>query len=204
MRKHFWAGIAVASLLVSACGNARQVEKSADPQAIQNTAMAAAFTIVAQTQAAFPTNTAIPPTDTLTPTSAPSDTPIPLPTLAEPTFAPSPTLQPAASNPTADPCLKPLSSWQGPSAGFNYIYEYKPQSNDDKVVISMWVMTDLGECGFLTDVSTGPAGQYTAVALIDGAKSFRVSGSFRITAARWDIVIRNDTITALGSCYPNC
>jgi hypothetical protein len=68
----------------------------------------------------------------------------------------------------------------------------------------MWVMTELGECGFLPSVTSGPAGQYSVAAFIDGEKDFKVFGGFRITEATWDIVIRNDTIVALGSCYPKC
>ncbi|MCK7506395.1 MAG: hypothetical protein MZV70_21625 [Desulfobacterales bacterium] len=114
------------------------------------------------------------------------------------------TSQPAASGPTADPCNKPLTAWQGPSASLNIVYDYSPQGKDDKVVVSLWVMTDAGECGFLSDLSYGPAGQYTARAYVDGKKDFKVSGGFRITEAGWDIVIRNDKIIALGGCYPNC
>jgi hypothetical protein len=121
--------------------------------------------------------------------------------LASPTVSPS---QPAASGPTADPCNKPLTSWQGPSATLNLVYDYSPQTKNDKVVVSLWVMTGQGECGFLYDLSSGPVGQYSAVAYIDSTKDFKVFGGFRITEAAWDIVIRNDTIVALGSCYPNC
>lgn len=205
MKKHTWAGIVILSLLISACGNAAPAEPTSNPQDIQNTAIAAAFTIVAETQAAIPTNTLIPATDT----PAPTDTPIPSPIIIEatptlPAATSTLTNQPVGSGPTADPCNKPLTSWQGPSASFNFVYEYTPQGNDDRVVLSLWVMTDLGECGFLTDLSTGPVGQYTAAAFVDGAKSFKVFGGFRITEASWDIVIRNDTIVALGGCYPNC
>jgi len=83
-------------------------------------------------------------------------------------------------------------------------YDYKPQSKDDTVVVSLWVMTDLGECGFLYDLSTGPIGQYSAAAYIDGTKDFKVFGGFRISPGSWKLVIRNDSIVALGGCYPNC
>jgi hypothetical protein len=207
LKKYTWAGIAIVGLLVSACGNAAPVEPTFSPQDIQSTAVAAAFTIVAETQAAAPSNTPVPPTVAVAPTDLPTETPSALPNvieLASPTIVPTFTSQPAASGATADPCNQPLTSWQGPSASFNFIYEYKPQGQDDRVVLSLWVMTDLGECGFLTDLSTGPVGQYTAAAFIDGAKSFKVFGGFRITEAQWDIIIRNDVIIAMGSCYPGC
>lgn len=197
MTKSTRAGIVILSLLLSACGSAAS-EPTMNAQDIQSTAAAMAVTIIAETNAAIPTRTSAPPTGT----PAPTDTPLPSPTadLSSPTAAA--TFTPPA--PTKDPCDKILSGWQGPSANLNLVYEYSPMSKDDKVVVSLWVMTDLGECGFLTDLSTGPAGQYTARAYVDGAKDFKVSGGFRITEATWDIVIRNDTIVALGSCYPNC
>jgi hypothetical protein len=50
--------------------------------------VAAAFTVVAETQAAIPTNTPIPPTDTPSPTPISTETPVLLPTLeASPTTA---------------------------------------------------------------------------------------------------------------------
>jgi len=204
MKKNTWAGIVILSLLLSACGNT-PAEPTLSAEAVQSTAVSMASTIVAETQAAVPTNTAIPPTNTPLPT----DTPVPSPTAvdlvaASPTVVPTFTSQPVSSAPTIDPCNKPLTSWNGPTANFNIGYEYSPQGKDDKVVISMWVMTDLGECGFLSSVSEGPAGQYSVAAFIDGEKDFKVFGGFRITEATWDIVIRNDTIVALGSCYPKC
>jgi hypothetical protein len=197
MSKNTWAGIAILSLLLSACGGA-PIEPTLDAPDIQSTAAAMAATIIAETNAAVPTNTSVPPTGT----PAPTDTPVPSPTadLSSPTAAATFT-SPA---PTKDPCDKILSGWQGSSANLNLVYEYSPISKDDKVVVSIWVKTDLGECGFLPDLSTGPAGQYSVAAYIDGTKDFKVFGGFRITEASWDIVIRNDTIVALGSCYPNC
>lgn len=203
MKKQLWAGVALLSLLLSACGGT-PAEPTISPQDIQSTAVAAASTIIAETEAAMPTDTPVPPTETPLPTATLTNTPDPSPTvdlLASPTVI---TAQPAASGPTADPCNKPLTAWQGPSASLNIVHDYSPQTKNDKVVVSLWVMTDQGECGFLYDLSTGPVGQYSAAAYIDSTKDFKVFGGFRITEAAWDIVIRNDTIVALGSCYPNC
>lgn len=204
MKQNTWAGIAILSLLLSACGST-PVEPTVNAEDVQSTAVAMAFTIVAETQAAVPTNTTVSPTETSIPTAIPTNTPTAI-TLAEasPTIVPTFTLQPASSAPTANPCNKPLTSWAGPSANLNILYEYSPQGKDDKVVVSMWVMTELGECGFLYGLSTGPVGQYSVAAYVDGPKDFKVFGGFRITEATWDIVIRNETIVALGSCYPKC
>lgn len=205
MKKFFWAGMIILSLILSACGSEASAEPTQSPEDTQATAIAAAFTIVAETQAVIPTNTAIPPTDTPRPIPPPTDTPVPTPTTetieASPTVAPTFTSLAAA---TTDPCNKPLTSWAGPSASFNILYEYSPQSKDDKVVVWMWVMTDLGECGYLYGLSRGPVGQYTVGAFVDGQKNFKVIGGFRITEAQWDIAIRNDRVIALASCYPNC
>lgn len=205
MKKQLWAGIITLSLLLSACGGTAPAQPAISPEEIQSTAVAAASTMIAETEAARPTNTAVPPTETPLP---PSDTPAPSPTaealLASPTSLPTLALQSAATTPTADPCNKPLAAWQGPSATLNIVYDYSPQTKNDKVVVSLWVRADNGECGFLYDLSTGPVGQYSAVAYVDSTKDFKVFGGFRITEAAWDIVIRNDKIVALGSCYPNC
>lgn len=208
MKKNMWAGMAILSLLLSACGGT-PVEPTISAEAVQATAVAAAFTVVAETQAAIPTNTPVPPTNTPLPTALPTDTPAPSPTSVElvntsPTIVPTFTSQPTTSSSGADPCNKPLTAWQGPSANFNIVYEYSPQAKDDKVVVSMWVMTDLGECGYLASLSTGPVGQYSVAAFVDGKKDFKVFGGFRITDAAWDIAIRNDAIIALASCYPSC
>lgn len=204
MNKYFWASMTILSLLISSCG-AQPTEPGVSAEDIQTTAIAAAFTIVAETHAAISTNTPLPPTETASPTPLPTETPIPSPTvdplLVTETLIPSLTPQSAAS---ADPCNQPLTSWQGDSASLAIAYNYKPQGKDDNVIVSLWVMTDLGECGFLYDLSTGPIGQYSASAFVDGAKDFKVFGGFRISPGSWKIVINNDSIVAQSGCYPNC
>jgi hypothetical protein len=205
------------ALLASSCGASAPTPPSITLEDVQSTSMAGAFTALAETHAALPTNTRIPPTHAPTQTFIPSNTPEVSLTLAPsftatlaavPTLVPTGTLQPTAtSQPTAlagDPCNKPLTSWQGPSTKIMIQYEYTPQSKNDKVVVSLWVMTNLKECGFLPSLSSGPVGQYSAIAYIDGKKDFRVYGGFRLTEGSWDIIIRNDTIVAKGGCYPNC
>ncbi|HSG42414.1 MAG TPA: hypothetical protein VLA72_04595 [Anaerolineales bacterium] len=199
MYRHFWASMAIFGLLISACG-AQSTEPSISAEDIQMTSVAAAFTIVAETQVAIPTNTQIPPTETSTPTQPPTDTPVPSLTIDPGLVAPSATAT-SASN---DACDQPLLSWQGPSTSIAIDYEYSPKSKDDSVVVWLWVMTDLGECGYLSDLSTGPVGQYSAGAFIDGKKDFKVFGGFRLSEGSWKLVVRNDTIVALGGCYPNC
>lgn len=201
--------IALAAMLIlAAC--APQAAPTTSPQDVQRTAEAAAFTMVAETQAAVPTNTAVPPTATLTATLLPTataiatltndpsivNTPTGIPTLisAQPTTA-------STGGSTVDTCNKTLSEWQGPSASFNIVNETRPQGT---VVLSLYVVTPLGECGYLADLSRGPVGSYSAGAFVDGRQSFKVFGGFAIQEGSWDIVIRNDQIVALGGCYPHC
>jgi len=207
MKKQIVVVATIATLFFSAC-SPQQQENSISSNDIQATSVAAAFTIVAETQAAIPTNTLVPPTETLIPTVPPTETPQPTPTvdpaLITPTVEPTFTLQPTPTQVDLSACNQILATWEGPSATLSPYYEYSPQSNKDKVVLSIWVMTDLGECGYLGDQSVGPVGQYSVLAFIDGEKSFKVHGSFRVTGGSWKIIIRNDTVRGMGSCYPHC
>jgi len=201
--------ILLLAALISACG-APVAAPTIDGASVQNTAMAAAFTLVAGTQAAMPTNTALPPTETFTQTPLPTDTLVPSPTLDAlatptvillPTDLPTFTPQPAASN---DPCNQPLLKWQGPSASFAVVNETKPKG---EVLLLMSVVTPLGECGWLNIYSTsfsGPVGMYSAGAFVNGKQNFKVFGAFNINGGSWKIIVRNEMIVAQGGCYPNC
>lgn len=87
------------ALLISACG-ASQATPTAEPIDLEATIIAAGYTLVAQTQAALPTITPLPPTATPTDTPAFTATIPPLPTL-DATFTPNPTGNPYAG----DPCV---------------------------------------------------------------------------------------------------
>jgi len=207
MNKNIWIILAILSLFVSSCGSA--ATPTVDPVNVQNTAVAAAFTMVAETQAAIPTATSLPPTDAPTLTPLPTETPLPSPTLdplvASPTniltFTP---IASTSSNSGGDPCNQPLTKWEGPSASITISNETKPKGD---IVLSLYVVADRGECGYLYVYSnslTGPEGQYSAGAFVNGKKDFKVFGGFRLTAVAWKIVVRNKDIVALGGCYPNC
>lgn len=199
-------------LLISAC--APQAVPTVDPVDIQHTAEAAAFTMVAETQGAAPSPTPIPPTDTPSLTPPPSSTPLPLPTSGTaqllPTNAPTFTQQAPPAQPTASSgdsqeiCNQPLTSWQGPTANFAIANQTQPEGT---IVLSMYVETELGQCGYLIITGnsfSGPVGQYSAGAFITGQQNLKAFGSFRITQGNWKIVVRNDSIDALGGCFPNC
>jgi len=200
--------IAILSLLISSCGSAGT--PTIEPQDVQNTAVAAAFTMVAQTQAAIPTATPLPPTIAPTLTPLPTETPLPSPTLdplvASPTTLPTftPPAASTSSNTGGDQCNQPLTKWEGPSANLSVVNETKPQGT---IVLSLYVVTERGECGYLYVYSSslsGPVGQYSAGAFVDGKKDFKTFGGFRITEGNWKIVVKNDSIVALSGCYPNC
>src|SRR5690349_23310091 len=205
------AGV-VFMLLISSC--APQGTPTANPVDIQHTAEAAALTMVAETQASVPTATLVPPTETASPTAPPSSTPLPLPTsgtqvtsiAGAPTFTQqAPQAQPTSSSGGGqDNCNQPLTAWQGPTANFSISNQTKPAGT---IVLSMYVVTDLGQCGYLIITSngfSGPIGNYSAGAFITGKQNFKAFGSFRITEGNWAIVVKNDSIEARGGCYPNC
>ena len=201
-------------LLASAC--APQVAPTANPVDIQNTAAAAALTMVAETQAAIPTATVVPPTNPPSPTPPATNTPLPLPTSGTPGSIPTPTglptftQQAAQAQPTVSSgsgqanCNQPLTSWQGPTANFSIANETSPEGT---IVLSMYVETEMGQCGYLIitgDSFSGPVGQYSAGAFITGKQNFKAFGGFRITEGNWAVVVKNSTIEARGGCFPNC
>jgi hypothetical protein len=100
-----FALVALLAALISACG--APAAPTANPVDVQNTAVAAAMTMVAQTQAAMPTATPLPPTEAPTLTPAATNTPLLLPTL-EVTLAP--TTAPTTSSSGGDPCNKVLGA----------------------------------------------------------------------------------------------
>src|SRR5688572_9210755 len=101
--------IATMTMLISACGAPAAPTMSAAD--VQLTAVAAAFTVVAQTQAAIPTATSLPPTETASPTQPPTNTAVSLPTSA--TSAVQATFTPAAAAGGATPyyCDTRVLSW---------------------------------------------------------------------------------------------
>ena len=85
------------TLIISACGaGAPQATPTINPADLQSTMVAAASTLVAETQATIPTATPLPPTATITNTPMPTNTFLPLPTLGA-TFTPVPG--------AGDPCI---------------------------------------------------------------------------------------------------
>jgi len=131
------------TLLIGAC-SAQATEPALSAEDIQGTAVAAAFTIVAETQAAIPTNTPLPPTETASPTPPPTDTPLPSPTLDQLVIPTSTTAsQTAAGN--SDPCNAPLP---GSIDGAPTKIRLKNMTKGTLVVSLYLNKTPFGECGY--------------------------------------------------------
>jgi hypothetical protein len=130
--------LTILGILVSGCG-AEPVPtvSSAD---IQTTAISAASTMVAQTQAAIPTATLPPPTETSTPTQVATNTPE-----ASPTLAVTLTAAPPTTDPNADPCdTRVLSAPPGRETTIRLV-----NNTNVPIKISIYLNeTPLGACGW--------------------------------------------------------
>lgn len=173
--------ISILAIFITACsGQQQNLPPTVSPQEIQNTAAAAAFTMLAATQIAQPTATFVPP---------PMDTPIPSPTPL-PTFTPeliipipesviqaSPTTASFVGDPTSGlgECNRILSvSDAGP------LTPMRVQNMTGGIVtLSLYLnKNDFGQCGYMPGVpkTAGsytiqlPLGNWSYFALIDYGK----------------------------------
>lgn len=135
--------ILVATLILSACG-AEPPPPTMNAVDVQNTAVAAAFTMVAQTQAAIPTATPLPPTEAPTQTPLPTDTPLPLPTTN--VTVTSTTTPVSSNNSGGDPCQTRVLS---PERGRETIIRVVNTTNVT-ITVSMYLNETAahGECGY--------------------------------------------------------
>lgn len=189
-------------LLISACGP--QGTPTLAPVDVNNTAVAAAFTMVAQTQAAIPTNTPIPPTETPSPTPLPTFTLPASPTLEQLLAPPTPT-QAVASDPNS--CLKPLNVAEaGPLKRIRIENEVDGNVNFS---LNLWTPNDFGQCGALSYTlqkgskisTTVPVGSYFGYAWITfkNGTNGTASGSFVINQGYDDLIsvkIKNEVVVA--------
>lgn len=162
-------------MLISACGG-QPTEPSVSAEDIQATALAAAATIVAETQAAIPTNTPLPPTEPSTPTPLPTDTPIPSPTIDA--SLPTATLVPTqTASGGGDPCNAPLGAIV---AGRDTIIRLHNNTKGELVVSLYLNKTAFGECGYRgynigskgsTVITDLPQGCYNVSVFVTGPKN---------------------------------
>lgn len=134
-------GAAIA-VIISAC--APEAVPTVNAADVQLTAISAASTIIAQTQAAIPTSTPLPPTEPPTQTPLPTDTPLALPTSA--TVQVNPTTASASGNATVDPCSnRVLSAPNGRETIIRIV-----NTTNVPVTVSMYLneTAGQGECGY--------------------------------------------------------
>jgi hypothetical protein len=173
-------------ILLTACGP--QGTPTMAPADVQNTAVAAAWTMVAATQQAIPTATPLPPTETPSLTPLPTFTPLALPTQAA--FIPSPTTQAAAGD-----CLVPLNTGEaGPTTRMRLENDTGGPLN---LSLNLWIKNAFGQCGALsytlskneTRIVNLPRGSWYAYAWITlkNGTSTTASCSFEIRVGSTDL-----------------
>lgn len=173
-KKVILLGLAI-SLLVSACGAGAPPAPTMDPNSIVSTAQAAAFTMIAQTQAAIPTATS---TETPTATPLPTDTPVPLPTLATTALVLPTATTGSSANANGDPCYHPIEAGAG---GPTSVLRIK---NKTKGLITVFVYlykpNAFGECGYIgfdvykgesQTITTMPQGYFAVSAYTNNRKN---------------------------------
>ena len=135
--------ILVITMLFSACG--ADVTPTINPVDVQNTAVAGAFTLVAETQAAMPTATPLPPTETATQTQMPlpTNTALALST----SLATFTSVAVSTSTAGGDPCATRILSWspKGRPANIHLI-----NTTRAAITVSLYLneTADHFECGY--------------------------------------------------------
>jgi hypothetical protein len=191
------------TILINACApQAAPTMASAD---VQGTAVAAAWTMVAATQAAIPTNTPQPPTETASPTPLPTFTqqPLVIPTL-EPLALATPTIVAPPSDPNN--CLKTLNIAEaGPTKNLSIENQNSGTTN---ISLNLYKPNSYGQCGSLSltlgkgasktiQVASGYWFAYAWVLDPPSQTVFSfIVGTGRSSGAR--LVIKKDTIAYYG------
>ena len=206
---HLISIIVGTAVLISACGGGTPAVPTIAPADVQNTALAAAFTVVAQTQAAIPTNTPIPPTQTPLPTDTPalfaSATPLTLPSQDASVTVAAPT-QAVPTGPNTDPCNAPLKA---NPLGRPTKIKLENQSGAP-VTVSLYLnLTLIGECGY-RGYNIGKGGSTTLTDLVQGCYNVGVfvndvnkpTKSFGYGCInnpdQWTFVIKRENVTLQG------
>lgn len=199
--KKFLIIFILSTFVLSACGP--EPEPTMSVEDIQGTAVSAAFTMIAETQAAMPTATPIPPTETPPPTPIPTNTVPPLEL---------PTQSVAAAEPTvtapADLCSDLRHVIPGDAAGPKTTIKIENEHKSAATISLYLNKTVFGECGYRsytltrngsTTDSSLPQGCYNIWAWSDDPKdTFNASGyGCPNNADKWTFVLRGDRIVFL-------
>lgn len=183
---------ALALLATAACAPAKPTE---DPAAIQASAVAAANTMVALTQAAVPTETPIPPTPPPSPTPLPSPTLLALPTLplTLPTQAVPTAVPPGGA---ADTCQAPMAPKpSGPLASVRI-----QNTTNGSIILSLYLQkTSFGECGY-RGFNLAPKGSLVVNDLPQGCY---FAGAFVTTAKAQTKAFGNGCINSEREPFPS-
>lgn len=191
------------AVLLAACGP--QGTPTLSPEEVQGTAVAAAWTMVAMTEAAIPTATPIPPTATFTATPLPTDTPL---ASATSSIATSPPTQNVSGT---DTCVHPLNMGE---AGPGHKTLIRNQSGGTfNLSLNLYTPNAFGQCGSISYSNVGkggtitvdlPSGYWFAYAWVSlKGTSREVSGSFYVQPAMFDkleLCVREDNIVYKPQC----
>lgn len=192
----------LSTLVLSACGPEPEPTMSAED--IQETAVAGAFTMIAQTEAALPTATPVPPTETPPPTPSPTNTVPPFELPTQPIAAVEPT-----ANTPADICSSLSHLIPGDAAGPKTTILIKNEHKSTAIVSIYLNETVFGACGYraYTITKNGstsvtlPQGCYSAWAWNqDDRDPFNAEG-YGLCANnpdKWTMVIRGERIILLS------
>jgi hypothetical protein len=208
MKQILFVVAALILLLSSACA---QATPTVDPGQIQASAVAAANTMVAMTQAAIPTATEVPPTPLPSPTELPSPTSEAIATL-DLSF-PTASLPTAASGTTgSDPCAPdaPYKPMDPGAAGPSVRNLLISNDTNGSIILSLYLnKTPFGECGGRA-FNIGPHGNvtvddmkigcYDAGAFVTGKTTSKAFGSFCIldNTHKWKILVGSEVIRLVG------
>lgn len=154
--------ILMITLIVSGCGaRTAQVSPTVNPVDLQGTVAAVAFTMIAETQAAIPTATPPPPTETMTNTPPPTQTFLPLPASEVPS-----TSAPGGNSGGQDPCVNKVlpATLQGEPVQIRI-------NNSTQAALSMTVYLNQtvpqSQCGYRT-YNIDPEGSVVINDLVEG------------------------------------
>jgi hypothetical protein len=196
------------TILLTACGP--EATPTMSPADVQGTAVAAAWTVVAETQAAIPTATPLPPTPLPSPTLQPTFTPPPLATSGVATQNPVAAL-PTSTSASADSCLMPLD--MGEAGPKKRVRVENDTGGPLNLSLTLYEKNAFGQCGALSWANVGknakfiieiPSGSWFAYAWITlpGGGSSESAGSFFLGPSKTDdllrLIVKKDVIGIVG------
>jgi hypothetical protein len=204
--KHFksLAILFLIALIASAC--APQAAPTMNAADVQSTAVAAAFTVVAQTQAAIPTATPMPPTEAPTSTPLPTNTPVALPTLEVTSTTAALSAPTSSGAATTDPCATRMLSGspQGKPTTIRIANTTKYE-----VTVSLYLneTASHGECGYRSyilkknsdvTITNLIQGCYNLWAFSSGSGVNALGGGCINNPDKWTFEIKESSIKFVG------